>query len=72
MGSYCILYHVEVMMVGAVGCPSCACCMCPVQARQRVRAELEVPQVEERRGGVSTTVPGTWAKARAGSGTGSG
>lgn len=54
-----------VMVVGAVCCSS-SCC--PVQARDGVGAELEVSQVEERRGGVSSA--GTRAKARAGSGTG--
>lgn len=52
-----------VMVVGAVRCSS----SCPVQAGEGVGAELEVSQVEERRGGVSSA--GTGAEARAGSGT---
>lgn len=55
-------------MVGAVRCSSCASSSCPVQAGEGVGAELEVSQVDERRGGVSSA--GTGAKARAGSGTG--
>ena len=66
------MYLVVVMVVGAVCCSSCSSSSCPVQTREGVRAELEVPQVEERRGGVSSAVPRTGAEAGAGSRTGPG
>lgn len=56
-------------MVGTVRCSCCSSSTCPVQTWERVRAELEIAQVEERRGGVSTTVPRAGAEARTGSRT---
>lgn len=60
------------MVVGAVRCSTCSSSSCPVRAREGVRAELKISQVEKRRGGVPAAMPRTGSEAGAGSGAGPG
>lgn len=52
------------MVVRTVRCCCCSSSSSPVQTWERVRAELEIAQVEERRGDVSSTMPRAGAEAR--------